>query len=164
MPDLHILIKTYACPSCSYTQDFDPRDEAQMRATFPELRYAGLPAGDCPACYAGENPDRTRRASAMELLEGPSVADLLNQKTIASDGTLAETRVTETDESGRPILEQVDERYEARVHPQTGAITSELVPVLEVKTRELTEKELKDLQQQRDRSLDDVAEVAVKEL
>ena len=55
-----IKIKTWRCPNCDYAQDFDPDVPALMSVHFP-----GLPAGDCPACSLGQNPEHTKKKVAM---------------------------------------------------------------------------------------------------
>lgn len=55
-----ILIKTWRCPDCDYTQDFDPNDEELMALHFP-----GYPVGCCPACHSGQTEKRVKQKVKM---------------------------------------------------------------------------------------------------
>lgn len=56
-----IKIKTWACPTCKYSQDFDPTDKDLMALHFP-----GVVTGKCPACAMGKNETKIKAQIAMK--------------------------------------------------------------------------------------------------
>jgi len=54
-------IKTWSC-GCGYRQDFDPED-----ADLMALHFKDVPVGKCPACWLGQNPQRTKMDSGMQV-------------------------------------------------------------------------------------------------
>ena len=62
MPKTIIKIKTWRCPGCDYSQDFDPNNAEKMAENFP-----GLPIGKCPACLMGKNPTKIKGVVDMEV-------------------------------------------------------------------------------------------------
>lgn len=162
MSDTIAKIKTWVCPNCRYSQYYSPEDP-RMDTDFAEARYAGRPSTACPACYAGENPQRIRGVYHLEVLAGGDLS-LLGQRRVASDAVLEATLVPELDENGKPVMIQTGERYELRVNPDTGDIYSEAVPVYEPKMIPAPKQQVDELKLQRDQELDALASVAVKEI
>lgn len=159
------LLKTYVCPNCQFKPDstYDPDSQEWLDAVFPEPRYADLPLGDCPACYAGENPQRQKMTSHLEPVSGIDLSHLLNQKTVASDAILEATQVPDLDENGQQIMVESGSHFEQQFDPQTGE--TNVVPVTDYspKMRDLTDKELAALKLQRDQNLDALSAIAVSE-
>lgn len=67
MPKTIIKIRSWRCPSCDYSQDFDPADAAAMALHFPRVA-----AGTCPACAMGKNPSCVRGKSVMRKETNPA--------------------------------------------------------------------------------------------
>jgi hypothetical protein len=160
MADTIVTIKTWACPNCEYKQYHDPSNEVEMNDIFSEPRYAGRPLGACPACYAGENAQRTKQLSYLESISGSDLS-ALGQKNVADDATLEERRIPDMDENGQPIMEETGEtRYQ--FNPLTGQIDP--VAVTAPKMRPLTDDELAALKLQRNQNLDALSSIAVSEV
>ena len=153
-------ITTWACPNCEYKQYNDPANEQRMGEIFSEARYAGRPVGACPACWAGENAQRTKDEFYLESINGVDLS-ALGQTRVADDATLEATQVDDLDANGQPIMEPTGEvRYQ--FDPMTGTINP--VEVMQPKMRSLTTAELAELKQQRNQNLDALEAVAVKEV
>lgn len=53
-------IKTWTCPDCNYSQDFDADDKDLMALHFPNVEV-----GHCPACYQGLTETREKKKVKM---------------------------------------------------------------------------------------------------
>ena len=158
MDQIILKATVYGCGTCGYYQDFNSVDNPlQHQSIFPTV-----PAGKCPACFAGQNPQRQRIECDLEAIS--TSAEIMTTVEFASDQEL-ESRTEELrDEHGNVVMEQTGEHYEMRVNPVTGEVYSELVPDHTSKLQQISDKELADLKEQRDRNLDALETIAVKEL
>lgn len=161
-----IYKKTYACPNCQFKPDqtYDPNSQAWYDATFPQPWFAGCPLGDCPACYAGLNPQGQKMVSHMEVFSGVDLGVSLNQSLVADDTILESTQVEVVDPvTGRPQMVKIGSHFEPYCDPVTGVISSIQVDDFAPQTRSLTTDELTALKQQRDQNLNALSSVNVKE-
>jgi hypothetical protein len=163
MADTLAAIQTWACPNCMYKQYHDPTNEQEMNAIFSEPRYWGRPVGACPACWAGENDQRTKGEFYLESINGTDLSSL-GQRRVADDATLEAMTKPDLDANGQQIMEQVGEHYEMHIDQSTGGVGSVLVPDYAPKMRPLTDDELAELKAQRDQNLDALENVAVAEV
>lgn len=170
MEQTNLKITTWGCV-CEYSQDFDPGDALkweQYITNDTQLQRVAIakgrilsPQGKCPACWLGLNDERV---IYDRDLYGITDFSNLATTTSASDADLESRQLEMRDADGRVIQEQTGERYELRVNQQTGQIYSEAVPVYEPKMVPISQQQLAALKEQRDRSLDALESVAVKEV
>lgn len=161
---LSVNVKTWACtnPNCRYTWQFEgeaasttPFDLTmdQLKQQFPEKQFFGLLPGKCPSCWMnGTSHD-------LYLSDDTSLMSTIH---VASNDDLAAQELPDTDDSGVPIMEQIDVRKVPGV--VDGQLTIVEEPVMAQKYRNPTEEELQALKVKRDEALRKVDDVGVAEV
>lgn len=161
---LSVKVKTWACTNseCPYTWQFSgdalstsPFDLTmdQLKQQFPEKQFFGLLPGKCPSCWMnGTSHD-------LYLSDDPSTMSVIH---VAGDDDLAAQEIPDTDESGTPIMEQIDVRKVPGV--VDGQLTIVEEPVMAQKYRNPTKKELQAFKAKRDEALRKVDDVGIAEV
>lgn len=162
MEQVTIKTETWGCPNCPYKWQFSskafgrtPYDLTieELEVQFSGDRFLGLLPGQCPSCYLRGFISPLGRA-----LE----ADGLSEITVASDDELAAKVIEVQDEQGY-VMEQTGVKQQYELNQDTGEVASKEVPIMAVKTRELTKSELAEEIQKRDQKLDELTDLEFKD-
>lgn len=151
-----VKITTYWCGICGYSMpaSIDPYSDQFL------TKYRGVQAGGCPSCATHPNPENRRFS---QLVQATDLAEMVTTKT-ATEADLEAQEVPDLDARGNQKQVQTGTRWELQVDQSNGKVSSVPVPVYEPKMRYQTEKELSALKLQRNRNLDALESVAVKEV